>query len=108
MSDVLRVVSGRTGLSNVDGERASTGEVFANECRAGKAGLALPAETGKLKLLVDGDAARDSVMDSCCMGISNDVCLGYARSVGVYAVGVPGPSYTGYGSPLPDCEANVL
>lgn len=107
LSEALRVVSGRTGLANDDGERASTGDVLANECRAGKAGLAL-SELGKLKLLVDGDPVRESVFDSCCTGISNDADLGpnagYARSVGVYVVGVPGSSYTGYGSSLTNRE----
>lgn len=95
MSDVLRVVSGRTGLANVDGERASIGEVLAKECRMGNAGLVL-LELGNSKLLVDGDSARDSVIDSCCMGVSNDADLGpnagYTRSVGVNAIGVPGSS----------------
>jgi hypothetical protein len=84
LSEVLRVVSGRTGLANDDGERASTGEMLANECRAGRDGLVL-LELGILKLLVEGDAVRD--VDSCCPGISSDVDLGpnvgNARSVGV-------------------------
>ena len=95
MSEVLRVVSGRTGLANEDGERASIGEVLAKECRIGRVGLALLG-LGKSKLLVDGDSARDSVIDSCCMGILKDAELGpkagYARSVGVNAFGVPGSS----------------
>lgn len=95
MSEVLRVVSGRTGLANEDGERASIGEVLAKECRIGKVGLALLG-LGKSKLLVDGDSARDSVIDSCCFGISKDADpgpnAGYARSVGVNAIGVPGSS----------------
>ena len=89
------MVSGRTGLANEDGERASIGEVLAKECRIGRVGLALLG-LGKSKLLVDGDSARDSVIDSCCMGISKDADLGpnagYARSVGVNAIGVPGSS----------------
>jgi hypothetical protein len=109
LSEVLRVVSGRTGLENDDGERASTGEMLANECRAGRAGLLL-LELGKLKLLVEGDDVRD--VDSGCPGISSDVIrgpnVGNARSVGVYAVGVPGSSYTGYGNPAVDREGNVL
>lgn len=95
MSEVLRVVSGRTGLANEDEERASIGEVLAKECLIGNVGLEL-LELGKSKLLVDGDSARESVMDSCCMGISNEADLGpnagYARSVGVNAFGVPGSS----------------
>ena len=95
MSDVLRVVSGRTGLENEEGERASIGEVLAKECRIANAGLAL-LELGKSKLLVDGDSARDIVIDSCCMGISSDADLGpndgYARSVGVNVFGVAGSS----------------
>lgn len=95
MSEVLRMVSGRTGLENVDEERASIGEVLAKECRIGNTGLEL-LELGNSELLVDGDSARDSVIDSCCMGISNDADLGpnagYARSVGVNAFGVPGSS----------------
>lgn len=89
------MASGRTGLENVDGERASIGEVLAKECRRGSTGLELLG-LGKSKLLVDGDSARESVIDSCCMGISNDADLGpnagYARSVGVNAFGVPGSS----------------
>ena len=108
LSEVLRVVSGRTGLENDDGERASIGDVLANECRAGNDGLAL-LELGKLELLVDGDPARERVNDSCCMGISSDADLGpnagYARSVGVKADGVPGSSYTGYGRPPTEAEA---
>ena len=94
MSEVLRVVSGRTGLEK-DGERASVGEMLAKECRIGNAGLAL-LEFGNSKLLVDGDPARDNVIDSCCMGISNDAVLGpnvgCARSVGVNGIDVPGSS----------------
>lgn len=89
------MVSGRTGLANEDEERASIGEVLAKECRIGNAGLEL-LELVKSKLLVDGDSARESVIDSCCMGISNEADLGpnagYARSVGVNAFGVPGSS----------------
>lgn len=89
------MVSGRTGLANEDEERASIGEVLAKECLIGNVGLEL-LELGKSKLLVDGDSARESVMDSCCMGISNEADLGpnagYARSVGVNAFGVPGSS----------------
>lgn len=89
------MVSGRTGLANEDEERASIGEVLAKECRIGNVGLEL-LELGKSKLLVDGDSARESVIDSCCMGISNEADLGpnagYARSVGVNAFGVPGSS----------------
>jgi hypothetical protein len=107
VSEVLRVVSGRTGLVNEAGERASIGEVLAKECRIGNAGLVL-LELGKSKLLVDGDSARDKVIDSCCIGISNDADLGpkagYARSVGVNAIGVPGSSYTGYGNPPTEAE----
>jgi hypothetical protein len=40
-SEALRTVSGRVGLANDDGERASTGDVFANECRAASIGLEL-------------------------------------------------------------------
>jgi hypothetical protein len=109
LSEVLRVVSGRTGLANDDGERASVGDMLANECRAGRAGLVL-LELGILKLLVEGDAVRD--VDSCCPRISSDVDrgpnVGNARSVGVYAVGVPGSSYTGYGNPVEDREGIVL
>lgn len=89
------MVSGRTGLANEDEERASIGEVLAKECRIGNVGLEL-LELGKSKLLVDGDSARESVIDSCCMGISNEADLGpnagYARSVGVNVFGVPGSS----------------
>ena len=95
MSEVLRVVSGRTGLENVDGERASIGEALAKECRIGNIGLELLG-LGKSKLLVDGDSTRDSVIDSCWMGISSDADLGpnagYARSVGVNAFGVTASS----------------
>jgi hypothetical protein len=95
LSDVLRVVSGLTDLENEDGERASVGEVLAKEWRIANAGLAL-LELGKSKLPVDGDSARDIVIDSCCMGISNDADLGpnagYARSVGANGFGVPNSS----------------
>ena len=41
VSEALRTVSGRVGLENDDGERASTGDVFAKECRAANTGLEL-------------------------------------------------------------------
>jgi hypothetical protein len=56
-NEVLRTVSGRVGLENDDGERASTGDVFANECRAANAGLEL-LELG-LKLLAGGAPDHD-------------------------------------------------
>lgn len=75
MSEIFRGVSGRAGLVNEEGERASTGEVLAKECRMGKAGLEPPVPE-RLKLLVAGDPARDVVIASCCMGISKVCGLG--------------------------------
>lgn len=99
--EVLRWASGRAGLENV-GDRASIGDVLANEWRAGNPGLELLGP-GMLKLLVEGDPARESVIDSCCRGISKDACLGpnagNARSEGRGELGVPDSSYIGYGSP---------
>lgn len=64
VSEIFRGVSGRVGFVNEDGERASTGDVLAKECRMGRPGLG-PPELGKLKLLVAGDPAREVVIASC-------------------------------------------
>lgn len=74
VSEIFRGASGLVGLANEEEERASTGEVFANECRAGRIGLEVLV-LGKLKLPAAGDPARDIVIDSCCAGISNPAGL---------------------------------
>lgn len=75
VSEIFRGVSGRVGFVNEEGERASTGEVLANECRMGRPGLG-PLELGNLKLLVAGDPAREVVIASCWIGISKVCGLG--------------------------------
>lgn len=64
----------------------------------GKPGLG-PAEAGKLKLLVAGDPAREVVIASCCMGISNACGLGanpwLPRSDDREGLKDPGSSYRG-------------
>jgi len=57
VSEALRTVSGRVVLENDDGDRASTGDVLAKECRAANTGLALLELV--VKLLAGGGPDHD-------------------------------------------------